>query len=102
SRRLHTRFSRDWSSDVCSSDLEPAAFLLFVGSRPPIARRLIERGDGPYGESGAVPQEPGYVGQVIGEGLEIFRAQVIGPVGHARSEERRVGKEGGSGRSRDR
>src|SRR5690606_40084602 len=21
SRRLHTRFSRDWSSDVCSSDL---------------------------------------------------------------------------------
>src|SRR5690606_40921667 len=21
-RRLHTRFSRDWSSDVCSSDLE--------------------------------------------------------------------------------
>src|SRR5690606_20775634 len=21
----HTRFSRDWSSDVCSSDLEPAA-----------------------------------------------------------------------------
>src|SRR5690606_41044533 len=23
SRRLHTRFSRDWSSDVCSSDLAP-------------------------------------------------------------------------------
>src|SRR5690606_40052061 len=23
SRRRHTRFSRDWSSDVCSSDLEP-------------------------------------------------------------------------------
>src|SRR5690606_39992795 len=21
--RLHTRFSRDWSSDVCSSDLKP-------------------------------------------------------------------------------
>src|SRR5690606_40261892 len=26
SRRRHTRFSRDWSSDVCSSDLEIAAF----------------------------------------------------------------------------
>src|SRR5690606_40164089 len=28
SRRRHTRFSRDWSSDVCSSDLqvEPAMF----------------------------------------------------------------------------
>src|SRR5690606_40783775 len=25
SRRRHTRFSRDWSSDVCSSDLDPAA-----------------------------------------------------------------------------
>src|SRR6266511_4007300 len=24
SRRRHTRFSRDWSSDVCSSDLDPA------------------------------------------------------------------------------
>src|SRR5690606_9893220 len=23
SRRRHTRFSRDWSSDVCSSDLRP-------------------------------------------------------------------------------
>src|SRR5690606_39575611 len=34
SRRRHTRFSRDWSSDVCSSDLEEkqihAAFL-FLG-----------------------------------------------------------------------
>src|SRR5690606_28394970 len=25
SRRRHTRFSRDWSSDVCSSDLAPGA-----------------------------------------------------------------------------
>src|SRR5690606_39891424 len=29
SRRRHTRFSRDWSSDVCSSDLE----LSIVGAR---------------------------------------------------------------------
>src|SRR5690606_20930197 len=28
SRRRHTRFSRDWSSDVCSSDLLIAAWLL--------------------------------------------------------------------------
>src|SRR5690606_19508457 len=28
SRRRHTRFSRDWSSDVCSSDLSAAAELL--------------------------------------------------------------------------
>src|SRR5690606_40405479 len=30
-RRRHTRFSRDWSSDVCSSDL----------ATPPIFQRLI-------------------------------------------------------------
>src|SRR5690606_18742910 len=28
SRRRHTRFSRDWSSDVCSSDLSQRALLL--------------------------------------------------------------------------
>src|SRR5690606_40286799 len=28
SRRRHTRFSRDWSSDVCSSDLVEASLLL--------------------------------------------------------------------------
>src|SRR5690606_39465153 len=27
SRRRHTRFSRDWSSDVCSSDLALSGFL---------------------------------------------------------------------------
>src|SRR6266511_4750957 len=30
SRRRHTRFSRDWSSDVCSSDLAEAG-LSFLG-----------------------------------------------------------------------
>src|SRR5690606_41058057 len=28
SRRRHTRFSRDWSSDVCSSDLSSAALTI--------------------------------------------------------------------------
>src|SRR5690606_40370390 len=28
SRRRHTRFSRDWSSDVCSSDLSAAKLVL--------------------------------------------------------------------------
>src|SRR5690606_39443167 len=31
SRRRHTRFSRDWSSDVCSSDLEGVAEVASVG-----------------------------------------------------------------------
>src|SRR5690606_40924522 len=42
SRRRHTRFSRDWSSDVCSSDLQQEdkhqAFVLrvFVSQKKPI------------------------------------------------------------------
>src|SRR5690606_40302671 len=31
SRRRHTRFSRDWSSDVCSSDLLTVALLVVFG-----------------------------------------------------------------------
>src|SRR5690606_36876804 len=30
SRRRHTRFSRDWSSDVCSSDLNPAKRIMYL------------------------------------------------------------------------
>src|SRR5207302_7456941 len=36
SRRRHTRFSRDWSSDVCSSDLEA---LQRVGLDPSLVKR---------------------------------------------------------------
>src|SRR5690606_40556623 len=36
SRRRHTRFSRDWSSDVCSSDLDPHA--AFSASVPYLAQ----------------------------------------------------------------
>src|SRR5690606_39474277 len=31
SRRRHTRVSRDWSSDVCSSDLMPAVNIAIIG-----------------------------------------------------------------------
>src|SRR5690606_41202183 len=34
SRRRHTRFSRDWSSDVCSSDLAAPAFAAVIDERP--------------------------------------------------------------------
>src|SRR5436309_4586473 len=60
SRRRHTRFSRDWSSDVCSSDLQRAgAVELFGGQvREHIdhrqmemldrkQRRVVERDQGP-------------------------------------------------------
>src|SRR5690606_10120287 len=51
SRRRHTRFSRDWSSDVCSSDLSGAAFALSILScmdvgKVPRAHELAEAIDG--------------------------------------------------------
>src|SRR5690606_40364287 len=66
SRRRHTRFSRDWSSDVCSSDLPSAGG---PGQRP--CRRpdcLVTAGGSPGGGRRSAPA--------------------------VRSEERRVGKEG--------
>src|SRR5690606_29371924 len=33
SRRRHTRFSRDWSSDVCSSDLKRKTVILLIKRR---------------------------------------------------------------------
>src|SRR5690606_40701515 len=46
SRRRHTRFSRDWSSDVCSSDLNlPEPFIVAPGNRIPrcdLLRKYLE------------------------------------------------------------
>src|SRR6266513_2465890 len=42
SRRRHTRSKRDWSSDVCSSDLLAALDLLRVGLTP-VLRETLER-----------------------------------------------------------
>src|SRR5438309_11955692 len=70
SRRRHTRWNCDWSSDVCSSDLGlVAAELVAVG----VDRQLLVQGD---------------LREVLGErrsGGHVARL--------ARSEERRVGKE---------
>src|SRR5437867_12736481 len=76
SRRRHTRSYGDWSSDVCSSDLAPDSTMMIIpvnlGSR---SYRIIV-------ESGAL--------DTVGARLAELR------VGSrtARSEERRVGKEG--------
>src|SRR5690606_40587791 len=43
SRRRHTRFSRDWSSDVCSSDLKIARQLIVKNATPPSSTILRPR-----------------------------------------------------------
>src|SRR5690606_40268866 len=47
SRRRHTRFSRDWSSDVCSSDLKIQPLILSIApdsdlSDPTAVKQRIE------------------------------------------------------------
>src|SRR3712207_7066582 len=82
SRRRHTRYWRDWSSDVCSSDLP-------VPRPPPPGRTGAAR-------PGRVPNSAGGRGTEVagvthGQRLASVRAEVLDPL--VRSEERRVGKE---------
>src|SRR3712207_8624746 len=82
SRRRHTRYWRDWSSDVCSSDL------VDQGERQPFVAegqaRRVRRATGGVGDR-VQPAELVLVVVARGDRLGL-------PVGH-RSEERRVGKE---------
>src|SRR5690625_7168195 len=79
SRRRHTRWPRDWSSDVCSSDLPAAAEHATRASPHPGASILLLR---------EVLDERAHQGPEP----EALRGQHL----QARSEERRVGKEGRS------
>src|SRR5690349_22950528 len=79
SRRRHTRSLRDWSSDVCSSDLN----LTRTSSGNPI-RRMRD----------ASSTDRGPRGPRFGLAWKVFAASVILIVAVlGRSEERRVGKE---------
>src|SRR3712207_8358210 len=76
SRRRHTRYWRDWSSDVCSSDLTPAR-----RDRRGGARRLDlfdQRVDAVVGERRGLLQRVGARREiavlVVGVGLQIGRA----------------------------
>src|SRR5690606_40980277 len=85
SRRRHTRFSRDWSSDVCSSDLDG----------------FDENGLGLFVDQLAEASRVARVGEADFDALlrEGMREQVVrAAIQRAgRSEERRVGKECRSG-----
>src|SRR5690606_40608239 len=97
-RRRHTRFSRDWSSDVCSSDLEVTIRSASFGA--------YDEGD--TGSVGVVSRKPPsypttaallYASSDVYVVLKIGRAGEVLDVAveQVRSEERRVGKGGGAG-----
>src|SRR5690606_40173412 len=91
SRRRHTRFSRDWSSDVCSSDLFGEGKL---------RRQQQEAERGPFQLPAQALQRVVNDARVVkGNGRQFVD---VPPGGFVRSEERRVGKEciGRRGRAR--
>src|SRR5690606_39855324 len=79
SRRRHTRFSRDWSSDVCSSDL------------PSGAAAVITRSSALW--SGPVPVRGVRWARNSAEIQWKKFSSPASPGARGRSEERRVGKE---------
>src|SRR3712207_9199910 len=86
SRRRHTRYWRDWSSDVCSSDLAEA--------RPVPAGRLAERVHRGGGARLRARLGQGRLVGGIAAGVRVALRRAVGVV--LRSEERRGGKEGRS------
>src|SRR5690606_40821166 len=81
SRRRHTRFSRDWSSDVCSSDL-----LLDFRLHREAMIAVVDNGICNLRSVTKALEAVGAAPQVIRNPAELAAA-------NARSEERRVGKE---------
>src|SRR5690606_40167618 len=86
SRRRHTRFSRDWSSDVCSSDLSNRSRHYRGRIRP---RRFFFPLPHPHPSSSSARHHSA----ASRGGILPGRAACAGSAEEARSEERRVGKE---------
>src|SRR5699024_11395618 len=88
SRRRHTRSKRDWSSDVCSSDLSIVNIQLYQRS----ADMFL-----------GVPfniAEYSLLTMMMAQQLGYNLGEFIWTGGDVRSEERRVGKEGAGGIAR--
>src|SRR5690606_39657475 len=90
SRRRHTRFSRDWSSDVCSSDLHRIFGEEGFGDDIQTSEGVIWMLDPIDGTMNFVHQKRNFA-----ISLGIFK-DGVGQLGY-RSEERRVGKDGSAG-----
>src|SRR5690606_40946846 len=93
-RRRHTRFSRDWSSDVCSSDLLPDQIYDVTAWSLPLMFNLDYQtcGQTPKVASTLASSELIKPGQVQNPDAKVAYIVPWGDM-NARSEERRVGKE---------
>src|SRR5690606_39987039 len=92
SRRRHTRFSRDWSSDVCSSDLnwgsvsvDPARNRLVVNVQmAPFSIKLVPRGQ---------PGEGGHATDLVGMNPQQGTPYMAVQIGRASYRERGESRE---------
>src|SRR5690606_39601810 len=92
--RRHTRFSRDWSSDVCSSDLETGGIMHCFSGSPETAKECVEMNfmislGGPVTFKNARQPKDVAKGIPLNHLLVETDAPYLAP---HRSEERRVGK----------
>src|SRR5256886_4352110 len=86
SRRRHTRFDCDWSSDVCSSDLQmQRRWEEQLAGYVAASFRVIRLGN-------TASQTVQFISKVVTAGILYFGAKLV----IDRSEERRVGEEGRS------
>src|SRR5207247_5513343 len=90
SRRRHTRSTRDWSSDVCSSDL--ARYFRFTETQAVILELLRDPIDAPALASAVAGRLGGAVPLATIEGF--LKSLEDKWLLDTRSEERRVGKRG--------
>src|SRR5690606_40872662 len=92
SRRRHTRFSRDWSSDVCSSDLPLYEFAV---NRAGVGIHAVDRTGRTVIYNEKMKAIEGLELEEVGDRsiLELFNFDQEESTLLQRSEERRVGKE---------
>src|SRR5690606_40353929 len=96
--RRHTRFSRDWSSDVCSSDLA-VRIASSIEPLAPFATHDVEAVERPEEAVRAADIEIDPLDVIGRKGLSRWRRREAvdrAVLVAGRSEERRVGKEGRS------
>src|SRR5207248_4839412 len=101
SRRRHTRSYGDWSSDVCSSDLQALSSAL-LGSQMPASRQALALIQEEEAGGGGAATVLWHGAKLTKAGAAFANAETIFAGGKwDRSEERRVGKEGISVGGRD-
>src|SRR5690606_40959776 len=93
----HTRFSRDWSSDVCSSDLKIGSLSKGYRQRVGLATALLHDPEVLILDEPTTGLDPNQLVEIrdliknIGKDKTVFLSTHI--MQEVRSEERRVGKE---------